>query len=260
MMGFRGAWLPVAAVLLVVAIAALVAAARREPLPAIPQPSNAETGITQKLAELIAPADVWNGPGPDAVVQAHLQETTVAITFAAAPTSSSAIRIQYLDVASGEWIFGWIRATDARSLVAERATFCPRRDGPHILSAFPQEALTCLAGDEVNLGTIFIRRRQVLALYDGTPAWLATVGDHLALVSPDGDAGAMAVHFAPPPAPPGSAGDGWFIVSGHFHDERSATCSRTPRHDPLRAESVAEQTLWCRQQFVISRLEPAAAP
>lgn len=171
------------------------------------------------------------------------------------------MRIEYIDSATGDWVFGWLRRGDAASVVLGSQERCSAEDAAHVLSAFPTEARRCYGGKDLELSPVYVQlqRAGLPSLYGGTPRWQAEPSRYLAQFSRDGDSGAMPVHFSPESGLSGLP-DGWYSMSGRFADPRSQSCSRWPTGPPFVAESPAEQILWCNQQFVVTNAVPAAAP
>jgi hypothetical protein len=212
-------------------------------------------------SDLVKPARIWNGTTTDAEVQTESQETVVIrITGDGAQGAAPGwARIEYVEPASGEWVFGWLRPADAATLVPSTTHRCPNPDVAHVLSATPAEAHACFGTDSFHLTPIHVHAAPQPARYKGEPAWLATPSRTIAEFSPEGDSGALPIHFSPE-AGVQAVPDGWYAIDGHFSDPASAACVRTPMIEPYRPETTSEQALWCEQQFVVTRITPTNAP
>ena len=51
----------------------------------------------------------------------------------------------------------------------------------------------------------------------------------------------------------------WVAIRGHFDDPRSQAVA-CPGSRPIPGRTPGEQMLWCRQQLVITSIEPVPAP
>lgn len=215
-------------------------------------PSESEAFFLISQAELRVPAPVWTAPGGRE--QERLSESVV---FAIGGLRAGWNRIEYFDVASRDWRFGWL-APD-RQLEALPPTRCPRADAAHVLSLFQPEAELCFRGQELTLAPVFLDRdppRQ--PSHTGTPEWLASPTGVVAYAKREGDAGALMVHLDPATVDQDFVA-GWYSIVGHFDDPRSVNCVRSAT-PPFVPESIAEQQLWCRQQLVLTSIEPVPAP
>jgi hypothetical protein len=235
-----------------------------EASPSVGPTPAAPSGIFERLGDLAEPFDVSNSPDSGAAIQSRLEGTIVSV-ISPSPISNVprgvAIRVEYTDPETSEWLFGWLRPEAAAAITLKPSGPCPKADRAHILSALPTEALACFGDESFELSPVYVSelRADKPYRYQGEPGWLADPGRMLAGSSPDGDSGAMPIHFSPESGA-GRLPVGWYALKGHFDDARSSTCSRRPTDPSFAVESQAEQTLWCRQQFVVTAARPADPP
>jgi hypothetical protein len=222
--------------------------------PSTASPGASASGIHLQVsqAELLASAPVWTVPGGR-----EQERISGSVVFVIGGLRAGWNRIQYPDAASHDWRFGWLAPNS--DLEALPPTRCPRADAAHVLSLFLPEAETCYQGEELALSPVFLEEKPPpQPSHSGTPDWLASPTGIVAYAKRDGQAGAQMVHIDPT-AVGRNFVEGWYSVVGHFDDPRSVDCVRSAI-PPFVAEAVAEQHLWCRQQFVLTSLEPVPAP
>lgn len=166
------------------------------------------------------------------------------------------IEFPYPNPETIEYMFGWIRTNDAEKATLRDVDLgpCPEALLPTLAAMPPQERLRCYGTEPLTLRGWAIAYSNSVAIYSGTPGWLAAVTE-IGLMSVPSDIGgpALPVRLDPEIADPWPVGSELNVV-GHFGDERSGSCRRTAPPD-FSAEANAESALWCRQQFVVERFD-----
>ena len=170
-------------------------------------------------------------------------------------------------LAAAEHEIGWmVPVADGRPLVEVVA----QPDCPSMLDATElayQQALVrrlCAGTGDITLGPVQAGRRDLGGFDQVTadPAWLAAEPEW-ELFGAGGSGGpdpGLPVALEP------SLGetlpdDGWLTVTGHFDDPASVSCTRTlPSEWGQPPEPPQLQVLRCRDRFVVTAIDPAAAP
>jgi len=161
----------------------------------------------------------------------------------------------------------WLPATDGdQPLIGVVDASCPIGDltVTDLVYMHPAERLQCFGDRELALDPAIAELAEPNPGGEvaGTPEWLAkdTFWRLYGSGGPDGVDGPLAVVISP------SLGDSiptgaWLTVRGHFDDAASATCQRTfPEEWGAIPESAETQRLLCREQFVVTSIEPRSAP
>jgi hypothetical protein len=167
------------------------------------------------------------------------------------------LRVEAPVANSIEYVFGWL-ASQANGgpaltpLAANGANCPPLSTG---LGFFHPEVQRSCAGEETlelegQITALPITNR----LFVGDPAWLAQVPG-VAIAGLGEMRGAIPIHLTPDLAASVSLGD-LVRMTGHFNDQRAATCRREPADPSLSQEPEAEQQLWCSQRFVVDSVKP----
>jgi hypothetical protein len=168
-------------------------------------------------------------------------------------------KVQFYDPVEGSLI-GWVGLGSATAPTVEPARLarCPTRPIVGLLIGLSDgERLLCYGTRPIVFpAALFAPIQTGEPKYSGEPQWLAKATDVGISETPGGET--LAVHLPPDLAVPDP--ESWFFVRGSFDDARAATCRRAPIAPWTLPSTPADSELWCRQQLVVSEIQPTSEP
>jgi hypothetical protein len=264
------AYLPVAAAVAVVAVAAAFVVGTQpdttQPPTAAslsPSPSPSSSPIatpTSFIPDYDSFAEVaqsglvlYDGQDPASATTVEVYEGQ-RIYVTERPSAPGWRRIQAGDV------FGWIRLeVGGRATLRPAELRCPTKMDVSSLAALsPPERVKCSPSSKLELRG-WAQSFEPDTGHAGAPTWLAgpsTVG--ILAGTPSRFRALLDVSLDPSANLDFPNGEK-VVAVGHFRDERSATCRRTPPSG-FPSETPEESMLWCTQQFVVDEVRRVGPP
>jgi len=177
-------------------------------------------------------------------------------------------RVQWQPTPTYDAIPGWMPATiDGHPVVAPVAPRCPASlsDVVDLVELHPAERLACFGSRPITLGPVILTEGAGSTVQaSGSPSWLADA----AVIKMFGRAGVGGVDGpllvrGDPNALATLPTGALLEVTGHFDDPASPDCRRSWAADvgaTISPESIEEQVLSCREQFVVTAVRSVPAP
>jgi hypothetical protein len=177
-------------------------------------------------------------------------------------------RVQWQPTPTYDAIPGWMPATiDGHPVVMPVEPRCQAvvADVIDLVQFHPAERLVCFGSRPITLAPVILADGAgSTAQATGSPPWLADAATikMFGRAGMDGVDGPLLVRANPSAVATLPIGV-WLEITGHFDDPAAAGCRRSWAADvggTISPESVEEQVLSCREQFVITEFHSVPAP